>query len=79
MIIRVEDEKRADICDELLTKLIQDERQYDSSIDVNLKVKDYFKNIIKYNGFNDVLFFELYIIILVLLVRDFQTRNCNLH
>ena len=53
MIIRVLDEKRANICDELLTKLIQDERQYDDSIDENFIVKDYFKNIIKKE--NDIL------------------------
>jgi len=53
MIIRVKDEKRADICDNLLTKLIQDERQYDSSIDENFIVKDYFKNVI--NNPNNIL------------------------
>ena len=56
MVIRVfdeKDEKRANICDELLTKLIQDERQYDDSIDENFIVKDYFKNIIKKE--NDIL------------------------
>lgn len=53
MVIRVFDEKRANICDELLTKLIQDERQYDDSIDENFIVKDYFKNIIKKE--NDIL------------------------
>ena len=47
MINRVLDEERANICDELLTKLIQDEKQYDSFIDENFIVKDYFKNVIK--------------------------------
>ncbi len=47
MIIKVLDEYKADKCDELLTKLIQDERQYDSYINENFIVKDYFKNIIK--------------------------------
>ena len=49
MIIRVLDEEIANICDELLTKLIRDERKYDNSIDENFKVKDYFKNVIKNN------------------------------
>ena len=47
MIVRVYDEKRADKCDTLLTRLIQDERQYDDSIDLKFVVKDYFKNVIK--------------------------------
>ncbi|MGN1379140.1 MAG: GNAT family N-acetyltransferase [Bacilli bacterium] len=47
MIIRVLDENRANICDNLLTKLIQDERKYDSSIEKNFVVKNYFINIIK--------------------------------
>ena len=47
MIIKVLDEYKAEKCDELLTKLIQNERQYDSYINENFIVKDYFKNIIK--------------------------------
>ncbi len=46
MIKRVLDLETANVCDELLTKLIQDERQYDDSIDENFIVKDYFKNVI---------------------------------
>ncbi len=46
MIKRVLDLETANVCDELLTKLIQDERQYDESIDENFIVKDYFKNVI---------------------------------
>lgn len=46
MIKRVLDEIRANYCDNLLTKLIQNERQYDDSIDPDFVVKDYFKNII---------------------------------
>lgn len=47
MIIRVFDDKRAEVCDGLLTKLIQDERQYNKFIDEKFIVKDYFKNVIK--------------------------------
>jgi hypothetical protein len=50
LIIRVLDDERANICDELLTKLIQDERKYDDSIEEGCVVKDYFKNIIKKHG-----------------------------
>lgn len=49
MIQRIVDENYANECDKLLTMLIQDERQYDDSIDENFCVKDYFKNIIKLN------------------------------
>ena len=57
MIIRVFDEKKANICDGLLTKLIQDERQYDNLIDKNFIVKNYFKNTIK-NKDNILLCYE---------------------
>ena len=57
MIIRVLDEEKANICDNLLTKLIQDERQYDNSIDKDFIVKDYFKNTIK-NKDNILLCYE---------------------
>ena len=57
MIIRVLDEERAGICDMLLTKLIQDERQYDNSIDKDFVVNNYFKNTIK-NKNNILLCYE---------------------
>lgn len=57
MIIRVLDEERASKCDTLLTKLIQDERQYDNSIDKDFVVNNYFKNTIK-NENNILLCYE---------------------
>ena len=57
MIIRVLDEERASTCDMLLTKLIQDERQYDNSIDKDFVVNNYFKNTIK-NKNNILLCYE---------------------
>ena len=47
MIFRVNNEVDASICDNLLTKLIQDEKKYNDYIDDNFVVKDYFKNVIK--------------------------------
>ena len=47
MIRRIYDEISANYCDTLLTKLIQDEKKYDSTIDEKFVVKDYFKNIIQ--------------------------------
>lgn len=47
MIERVFNKEIANSCDELLTKLIQDERQYDKSIDKDFIVNNYFKNIVK--------------------------------
>ena len=57
MIIRVLDEERANVCDMLLTKLIQNEKQYDNSIDEGFVVTDYFKNVIK-NKNNILLCYE---------------------
>jgi len=57
MIIRVLDEEIASTCDMLLTKLIQDERQYDNSIDKDFVVNNYFKNTIK-NENNILLCYE---------------------
>ncbi len=57
MIIRVLDEERANMCDNLLTKLIQDERQYDDAIDEQFVVNGYFKNVIK-NSNNILLAYE---------------------
>ena len=46
MIEQIKDINNAIICDNLLTKLIQDERQYDSYINSDFVVKDYYQNII---------------------------------
>jgi ribosomal protein S18 acetylase RimI-like enzyme len=46
VITRVDNIEDANICDELLTKLIQDECKYDDSLDKNFVVKDYFSNAI---------------------------------
>lgn len=47
MIIRVENINDCKICDDFLTLLIHDEKQYDETIDENFIVKDYFVNVIK--------------------------------
>ena len=57
MIVRVLDVERANICDDLLTKLIQDERKYNNSIDKDFVVKNYFQNVIK-NENNILLCYE---------------------
>ena len=36
MIIKVEDDFKADKCDELLTKLVHDESKYDKTNDVHM-------------------------------------------
>ena len=53
MIERIKTKELADKCDELLTKLILDEKQYDDSIDTDLKVINYFNNFV--NDDNKVL------------------------
>lgn len=47
MIIRVESVNDCKTCDNFLTLLIHDEKQYDETIDENFIVKDYFVNVIK--------------------------------
>ncbi|MGN1268326.1 MAG: hypothetical protein ACI4U0_02340, partial [Candidatus Aphodocola sp.] len=47
MIIRVDNINDCKICDDFLTLLIHDEKQYDETIDENFIVKDYFINVIK--------------------------------
>ena len=56
MIIKVNNVDDANICDEFLTLLIQDERKYDNTIDENFIVKDYFLNMI--NGENILLLYK---------------------
>ena len=46
MIDKIKTKELADKCDELLTKLILDERQYDESIDPSFEVNNYFNNFI---------------------------------
>ena len=46
MIIKVNSIDDCKICDNFLTLLIQDERKYDTTIDENFVVKDYFINVI---------------------------------
>ena len=46
MIEKIKTRELADKCDELLTKLILDEKQYDDSIDSSFKVNNYFNNFV---------------------------------
>lgn len=45
MIKEVKNIEDANKCDELLTKLVLDEKQYDDLIDENTKIENYFKKI----------------------------------
>lgn len=53
MIVQVKDDILAEKCDELLTKLIEDERKYNNKINEFFIVVDYFKNVI--NDDNNIL------------------------
>ena len=53
MIVQVKDDNLAEKCDELLTKLIEDERKYNNKINEIFIVVDYFKNVI--NNDNNIL------------------------
>ncbi len=46
MIEKIKTKELADKCDELLTKLILDEKQYDDSIDSSFVVNNYFNNFV---------------------------------
>ncbi len=50
MIVQVKDDNLAEKCDELLTKLIEDERKYNNKINEFFIVVDYFKNVINDNN-----------------------------
>lgn len=56
-IKKVETDLEADRCDELLTKLIEDEKEYNHNIKSNFIVKEYFKTL--YNNKNNVIFIAL--------------------
>lgn len=53
MIVQVKDDNLAEKCDELLTKLIEDEKKYNNKINEFFIVVDYFKNVI--NDDNNIL------------------------
>lgn len=57
MIIKVSSKEDCAICDNFLTLLIQDERKYDSTIDENFIVQDYFINML--NNQNIILLYEI--------------------
>ena len=46
MIEKIKTRELADKCDELLTKFILDEKQYDDSIDSSIEINNYFNNYI---------------------------------
>lgn len=50
MIEQIKDIKFANECDILLTKLIQDERKYDSYIDSDFVVVNFYQNVINNDG-----------------------------
>ena len=77
MIVRVLDEIKAKICDELLTKLIQDENKYDKSIDKSFIVKDYFKKVIKDENNILLCFYEDNIIKGFIFIKPIKNNNEN--
>lgn len=58
MIERIMDENDSKKCDELLTKLINDETKYDDKLDKNIIINNYFCNIIK-NDLNILLGYKI--------------------
>lgn len=75
MIKRVITNLDAKQCDELLTKLILDERKYDKNIDENFIVKDYFKSIIQKENHYVLAYFKDNIIVGYIYLKPIETDN----
>ncbi len=76
MIERIKTKELADKCDELLTKLIHDEKQYDDSIDSSFIVNNYFNNYV--NDEDKVLLGYLADNLLVGYIYAYETTSNNL-
>lgn len=75
MIKRVITNLDAKQCDDLLTKLILDERKYDKNIDENFIVKDYFKSIIQKENHYVLAYFKDNIIVGYIYLKPIETDN----
>lgn len=75
MIKRVITNLDAKQCDDLLTKLILDERKYDKNIDENFIVKDYFKSIIQKENHYVLAYFKDNIIVGYIYLKPIENDN----
>lgn len=75
MIKRVITNLDAKQCDDLLTKLVLDERKYDKNIDENFIVKDYFKSIIQKENHYVLAYFKDNIIVGYIYLKPIETDN----
>lgn len=78
MIKVVNNEKDANKCDKLLTKLLLDERKYNDSIDENIVITNYFNQI--FNDENIILFgyYDKEEIVGYILIRKLNQTTCLL-
>lgn len=68
----------ADRCDELLTKLIQDERKYNDIIDENYKVKNHFNKMLDDDNIILLAYYIDKLIVGYILVRKIEDNICLL-
>lgn len=78
MINEVKSIEDANICDELLTKLIQDERQYNDTIDENYVVKNHFNKMLDNDNIKILAYYLDNKIVGYILIRKIDDVTCLL-
>lgn len=78
MIKEVNNIQDAEVCDELLTKLIQDERKYNDTIDENYVVKNHFGNMLKDENIKILAYYIDSLIVGYILIRKTDNDVCLL-
>lgn len=78
IIKKVDNVLDANRCDELLTKLVQDERKYNDTIVENLVVKDHFNKMLDDDKVCILAYYIDNLIVGYILVRIFEDKTCLL-
>ena len=78
MIKEVKSIEDANICDDLLTKLVLDERQYNNLIDNNFVVEDYFNKILNDDSIMLLAYYFGQKIVGYILIRKIDSNLCLL-
>lgn len=78
MIKEVTSIEEANICDELLTKLILDERKYNKAISENVVIKDYFSKLLNDKNIKLLAYYLNTEIVGYILIRKTEPNTCLL-